>query len=65
MRRYSEQIRAPKSIYFIFESWAYASRITLRLIKPNKPTQNGFIGSISDRFHDECINTSYAMFHGE
>lgn len=28
----------------------------LRLIKPGKPTQNGFIESSSGRFRDECLN---------
>jgi putative transposase len=30
--------------------------VALGLIQPGEPTQNRFVESVKDRFHDECLN---------
>jgi len=37
------------------DQWAFEHSVELRLIQPDKPTQNGFIESFNGRFHDECL----------
>jgi len=37
------------------DQWAFEHGVELRLIKPGKPTQNGFIESFNGRFRDECL----------
>ena len=38
------------------DQWAYRNGITLKLIQPGKPTQNGYIESFNGKFRDECLN---------
>lgn len=38
------------------DQWAYRNGVTLKLIQPGKPTQNGYIESFNGKFRDECLN---------
>jgi putative transposase len=38
------------------DQWAYRNGITLKLIQPGKPMQNGYIESFNGKFRDECLN---------
>ena len=38
------------------DQWAFEHGMELRLIKPGKPTHNGFIETFNGRFRDECLN---------
>lgn len=38
------------------DQWIYRNNVEVKLIRPGKPIQNGFIESFSGRFRDECLN---------
>jgi len=38
------------------DQWAYRNGVTLKLIQPGKPTQNGYVESFNGKFRDECLN---------
>lgn len=38
------------------DQWAYRNGITLKLIQPGKPMQNGYVESFNGKFRDECLN---------
>lgn len=38
------------------DQWAYRHGITLKLIQPGKPMQNGYVESFNGKFRDECLN---------
>ena len=38
------------------DAWAYASRVTLRFIRPGKPIENACVESFNGKFRDECLN---------
>jgi putative transposase len=38
------------------DQWAYRNGVTLKLIQPGKPAQNGYIESFNGKFRDECLN---------
>ena len=41
------------------DQWAYQRGVTLKLIQPGKPMQNGYIESFNGKFRDECLNEHY------
>lgn len=38
------------------EIWAYQNEVTLDLIRPGKPVENGYVESFNGRLRDECLN---------
>jgi putative transposase len=38
------------------DQWAYRNGITLKLIQPGRPMQNGYVESFNGKFRDECLN---------
>lgn len=58
-RGYSATIRTDQGPEFscrVLDHWTFEHVVELRLIKPGKPIQNGFIESFNGRFRDECLN---------
>ncbi len=58
-RGYPATIRTDQGPEFTcraLDQWAFEHGVELRLIQPDKPTQNGFIESFNGRFRDECLN---------
>lgn len=58
-RGYPATIRTDQGPEFTcrtLDHWAFEHSVELRLIQPDKPTQNGFIESINGRFRDESLN---------
>lgn len=61
-RGYPKTIRTDQRPEFTcraLEQWAFEHGVELRLIQPDKPTQNGFIESFNGRFRDECLNEHF------
>jgi putative transposase len=38
------------------DTWAYASGVELRFIRPGKPIENAYVESFNGKFRDECLN---------
>lgn len=38
------------------DQWAYQNAISLKLIQPGRPMQNGYVESFNGKFRDECLN---------
>lgn len=58
-RGYPATIRTDHGPEFICRAlyqWAFEHSVELRLIQPDKLTQNGFIESFNGQFRDECLN---------
>ena len=48
--------QGPEFTAHALDQWAYRNGVTLKLIQPGKPTQNGYIESFNGKFRDECLN---------
>jgi len=58
-RGYPKALRTDQGPEFTsraLDQWAYANGVTLKLVQPNKPTQNAYIESFNGKFRDECLN---------
>jgi len=42
----------------MLDEWCYIRGVKLDLIRPGKPTENGFIESFNGRLSDECLNVN-------
>lgn len=54
VKRISE--RKACALVGISHSWPYIHGVQLKLIQPEKPTQNAYIESFNGKFRDECLN---------
>ena len=41
--------------------WAYANGVTLGVLRPGQPTDNGFIESFNSELRTECLNAHWFM----
>lgn len=58
-RGYPKAVRTDQGPEFTgraLDQWAYLHGVQLKLIQPNKPTQNAFIESFNGKFREECLN---------
>lgn len=42
----------------VLDEWCYLRGVKLDFIRPDKPTENGFIESFNGRLRDECLNVN-------
>lgn len=59
MGRVPERIQVdngPEFISRVVDQWAHERGVALHLIRPGKPTDNGYIESFNGKFRDECLN---------
>lgn len=48
--------QGPEFTASALDQWAYRNGVTLKLIQPGKPMQNGYVESFNGKFRDECLN---------